>query len=106
VASQWWARRIIKAVQTQAARLLMMSMARRCSPPMAGTYCNIIEAPWLVNGGHGASLRHHNGAGHRWAMVCGGTYDQPRWQSLADGEHAASITRATGSYLRARTILG
>jgi hypothetical protein len=22
-------------------------------------YCNIIEAPWLVNGGHGASLRHH-----------------------------------------------
>eukprot|EP01047_Picozoa_sp_COSAG01_P065534 COSAG01_NODE_8870_length_2631_cov_3.138231_5_plen_161_part_00 len=22
--------------------------------------CNIIEAPWLVNGGHGASLRHHN----------------------------------------------
>ena len=23
-------------------------------------YCNLIEAPWLVNGGHGASLRHHN----------------------------------------------
>jgi hypothetical protein len=23
-------------------------------------YCNIIEAPWLVNGGHGASLRHNN----------------------------------------------
>jgi hypothetical protein len=22
-------------------------------------YCNIIEAPWLVNGGHGASFRHH-----------------------------------------------
>jgi hypothetical protein len=22
-------------------------------------YCHIIEAPWLVNGGHGASLRHH-----------------------------------------------
>jgi hypothetical protein len=22
-------------------------------------YCNIIETPWLVNGGHGASLRHH-----------------------------------------------
>jgi hypothetical protein len=21
--------------------------------------CNVIEAPWLVNGGHGASLRHH-----------------------------------------------
>jgi hypothetical protein len=21
--------------------------------------CNIIEAPWLVNGGHGASLSHH-----------------------------------------------
>jgi hypothetical protein len=31
-------------------------------PAAAGTfstYCNIIEAPWLVNGGHGASLRHH-----------------------------------------------
>eukprot|EP01047_Picozoa_sp_COSAG01_P018673 COSAG01_NODE_1017_length_12107_cov_114.566372_4_plen_127_part_00 len=26
----------------------------------AGRYCNMIEAPWLVNGGHGASLRHHN----------------------------------------------
>eukprot|EP01047_Picozoa_sp_COSAG01_P010639 COSAG01_NODE_455_length_16792_cov_112.440424_7_plen_154_part_00 len=24
-------------------------------------YCNMIEAPWLVNGGHGASFRHHNG---------------------------------------------
>jgi hypothetical protein len=24
-------------------------------------YCNVIEAPWLVNGGHGASLnRHHS----------------------------------------------
>jgi hypothetical protein len=21
--------------------------------------CNMIESPWLVNGGHGASLRHH-----------------------------------------------
>jgi hypothetical protein len=27
-------------------------------------YCNIIEAPWLVNGGHGASLRHYSGATH------------------------------------------
>jgi hypothetical protein len=26
---------------------------RRCH------YCNVIEAPWLVNSGHGASLRHH-----------------------------------------------
>eukprot|EP01047_Picozoa_sp_COSAG01_P030254 COSAG01_NODE_2105_length_8423_cov_6.483409_7_plen_105_part_00 len=25
----------------------------------AAAHCNIIEAPWLVNGGHGASLRHH-----------------------------------------------
>jgi hypothetical protein len=23
-------------------------------------YCNIIEAPWLANGGHRASFRHHN----------------------------------------------
>jgi hypothetical protein len=22
-------------------------------------YCNSIEAPWLVHGGHSASLRHH-----------------------------------------------
>jgi hypothetical protein len=28
-----------------------------CAPPRAHT--NIIEASWLVNGGHGASLRHH-----------------------------------------------
>jgi hypothetical protein len=27
--------------------------------PCVPHYCNIIEAPWLVNGGHGASLRHH-----------------------------------------------
>jgi hypothetical protein len=26
---------------------------------VAGNDCNIIEAPWLVHGGHGASLRHH-----------------------------------------------
>jgi hypothetical protein len=25
---------------------------------------NIIEAPWLVNGGHGASLRRHNERTH------------------------------------------
>jgi hypothetical protein len=27
-------------------------------------YCHIIEAPWLVNGGHSASLRHHKQLGH------------------------------------------
>jgi hypothetical protein len=27
-------------------------------------YCDIIEAPWLVNGGHGASLRHHKRPAH------------------------------------------
>jgi hypothetical protein len=27
---------------------------------MRWLYCNVIEAPWLVNSGHGASLRHHN----------------------------------------------
>jgi hypothetical protein len=25
----------------------------------AGHYCNIIKAPWLVHGGHSASLKHH-----------------------------------------------
>jgi hypothetical protein len=29
---------------------------RPCMPPPP---CNITEASWLVNGGHGASLRHH-----------------------------------------------
>jgi hypothetical protein len=27
-------------------------------------YCHIIEAPWLLNGGHGASLRNHNATHH------------------------------------------
>eukprot|EP01047_Picozoa_sp_COSAG01_P032113 COSAG01_NODE_2307_length_7944_cov_31.370045_1_plen_162_part_00 len=36
--------------------------------------CNIIEAPWLVNGGHGASLRHHNVAARRHV-------DRLRWRS-------------------------
>jgi hypothetical protein len=32
------------------------------SVPQAGRQAReLIEAPWLVNGGHGASLRHHNG---------------------------------------------
>jgi hypothetical protein len=36
------------------------------SVPQAGRQAGrqareLIEAPWLVNGGHGASLRHHNG---------------------------------------------
>ena len=32
-------------------------------PPRAflSSFDTVIEAPWLVNGGHGASLRHHNG---------------------------------------------
>eukprot|EP01047_Picozoa_sp_COSAG01_P030250 COSAG01_NODE_2105_length_8423_cov_6.483409_3_plen_297_part_00 len=37
--------------------------ARRCAPcwraRLLRRYCNVIEAPWLVNGGHGASLRPH-----------------------------------------------
>eukprot|EP01047_Picozoa_sp_COSAG01_P046896 COSAG01_NODE_4436_length_5025_cov_3.808161_3_plen_379_part_00 len=36
--------------------------------------CNVIEAPWLANGGHGASLRHHNAArgGSRLGPAAGG----------------------------------
>jgi hypothetical protein len=33
---------------------------KAASAPPSSHYCNMIEAPWLVNGGHGASLRHHN----------------------------------------------
>jgi hypothetical protein len=33
----------------------------KISGMQVGTHdCNSIEAPWRVNGGHGASLRHHN----------------------------------------------
>eukprot|EP01047_Picozoa_sp_COSAG01_P077420 COSAG01_NODE_13938_length_1507_cov_1.336627_2_plen_178_part_00 len=32
---------------------------RGAGAQIMGHYCNVIEAPWLVNGRHGASLRHH-----------------------------------------------
>jgi hypothetical protein len=32
---------------------------------VSDSYYNIIEAPCLVNGGHGASLMHHNDQAHR-----------------------------------------
>jgi hypothetical protein len=32
--------------------------AGRAAGARTALYCNVIEAPWLVNGGHGASLRH------------------------------------------------
>eukprot|EP01047_Picozoa_sp_COSAG01_P010710 COSAG01_NODE_458_length_16743_cov_124.609208_17_plen_119_part_00 len=35
-----------------------------------GHYCNLIEAPWLVNGGHGASLRHHKQASQLRNRTC------------------------------------
>jgi tRNA U55 pseudouridine synthase TruB len=44
--------------------------ARRGCATIAGalSYCSVIEAPWLVNGGHGASLRRHtSGAAPRRA---------------------------------------
>jgi hypothetical protein len=40
---------------------------------VAGNDCNIIEAPWLVHGGHGASLRHHKGI-----KSCAGQADSER----------------------------
>jgi hypothetical protein len=37
---------------------------KNCEPlvwgPEFAICARIIEAPWLVNGGHGASFRHHN----------------------------------------------
>jgi hypothetical protein len=44
--------------------------ARRGCATIAGalSYCSVIEAPWLVNGGHGASFRRHtSGAAPRRA---------------------------------------
>jgi hypothetical protein len=46
--------------------LLSDAEARATAPPSAHTtrhHCNIIGAPWRVNGGHGASYRHHKGQG-------------------------------------------
>jgi hypothetical protein len=34
----------------------MANWSGNVTPPR---YCNLIEALWLVNGGHGATLRHH-----------------------------------------------
>eukprot|EP01047_Picozoa_sp_COSAG01_P015519 COSAG01_NODE_778_length_13681_cov_15.265130_3_plen_97_part_00 len=45
--------------QYQLTGILLHSLAA-CQISSQAHYCNIIEAPWLVNGGHGASLRHHN----------------------------------------------
>jgi hypothetical protein len=44
-----------------AAHVQRGSLENTCEPPHRATPdCNVIKAPWLVNGGHGASLRHHN----------------------------------------------
>jgi hypothetical protein len=50
---------------------------------VAGPHCNIIEAPWLVNGGHGASLT-------RRACMRGGHRRRRPWLSCA--RHVARRT--------------
>eukprot|EP01047_Picozoa_sp_COSAG01_P008056 COSAG01_NODE_312_length_19063_cov_207.879825_19_plen_137_part_00 len=49
----------------------------RCIEARCSRYCNISEAPWLVNGGHGASLRHHN------ASLIEARCIEARWVSTA-----------------------
>jgi hypothetical protein len=47
-------------IMNYAARRPTHSASARVSTRSPGQlHCNMIEAPWLVNGGHGASLRHH-----------------------------------------------
>jgi hypothetical protein len=41
--------------------LLAAAIAAPSCTEVRPIYCNIIGAPWRVNGGHGASLRHHKG---------------------------------------------
>jgi hypothetical protein len=46
-------------------RLLLHRLLLFCGATTHQTEeCNLIEAPCLVNGGHGASLRHHKEDGH------------------------------------------
>jgi hypothetical protein len=53
-------------------------------------YCNSVEAPWLVNGGHGASLRHHNDlwCRGRWANACLACW---RSSPVGGGSHSRQI---------------
>jgi hypothetical protein len=59
---------------------------RRCRTPRAA----YIEAPWLVNGGHGASLRHHNAQCARYRQPISARYPcddrRTRWWRPRQGQ--------------------
>jgi hypothetical protein len=59
-----WKRRRSKCCARLA--VLVAETARSATTCPGAPHCNIIEAPWLVNGGHGASLRHHNVTSSPW----------------------------------------
>jgi hypothetical protein len=49
----------LRRVQNERRRRLRRGLGGAADAPtqVRSAYCNIIEAPWLVNGGHGASLK-------------------------------------------------
>eukprot|EP01047_Picozoa_sp_COSAG01_P007379 COSAG01_NODE_280_length_19520_cov_9.720406_13_plen_363_part_00 len=67
--------------------------------PRVASSCDIIEAPWLVNGGHGASLRHHKGpatagAGGLLLLLPSVRDATPRAPALAGLDKAAAAAAA------------
>jgi hypothetical protein len=50
--------------RSSARKVALSSDAERVPPASSVHKRLVIEAPWLVNGGHGASLRNHNA--RRW----------------------------------------
>jgi hypothetical protein len=70
----------------------------------AGTYhCNIIEAPWLVNGGHGASLNRHAAPAGTWGIIrddmamIATLLRRRGWSMAGTAHHSTGITKAAGT---------
>jgi hypothetical protein len=70
-----------QAVQREGGCLLVRDGARTSATGRTAITWVLIEAPWLVNSGHGASLRHHNRAGGAELHGCGAmtALAPPRW---------------------------
>eukprot|EP01047_Picozoa_sp_COSAG01_P001072 COSAG01_NODE_23_length_37704_cov_30.005877_12_plen_128_part_00 len=83
--------RIAGKSQSPSMDLLMKPCARACSG--AAGVSSGIEAPWLVNGGHGASFRHHKH--HKYPYLQRG---RRREQRCAGG--GARLQRAAGARYR------
>jgi hypothetical protein len=76
--------------------------ARRPAPP-AQHYCNVIEAPWLVNGGHGASLRlrrrglsSSGSEPKHWLIPSGPTSQRPTKLAIPPNTHRQGVGRGGG----------